>query len=295
MADVGRERKKDRRDRKDGYYVKRTEDIAEFLAYLGPTKIANSSLITLRVEMTPILEFVEKEKAEGRNVSMFTVLVTSAVRLCAMRENINCFVKNRKLYRRKVISIGYIIASSRDDTSKRGMTSSAFDPSSNVYDVSSIIIDGADRVRSGEKWGTEVWLSRLARCPWPLKRFLAWTLMGLDRRGWVPRALTATDPCSSTIFISNLGSIGGVAVYHHMIEWGTNSIFVTLGKINEETRIEKDGKLTTVPMMDILITVDDRISDGVYMANSMDLWSKIIAEPEKLRERYNPEGGADSD
>lgn len=278
--------KRDRRDRKDAYYVGRSEDMSEVVAYLAPTKLANATLFSIPVDMTAVLDFVEEEKAAGQNISMFTTLVASAVRLCAMRPNVNRFVKNSKLYERKVISMGYIIASSVDDSSKRSLTTSVFDPSSTVYDVAEAIGDGVCRIRSGEKWGTERPLNKVARLPSPLKRLVAWALMGMDRRGWVPSGLVATDPCSSTVFISNLGSIGGISVFHHMFEWGTNSIFVTMGKIRQENTIGDDGKVKKVPIMDLSVTVDDRISDGVYMSNSIKVWMDLLANPQVLRDKY---------
>ena len=55
-------------------------------------------------------------------------------------------------------------------------------------------------------------------------------LMWLDKRGWVPADIIATDPYYSSVVISNLGSIKLKCGYHHLTNWGTCSLFCIIGE-----------------------------------------------------------------
>lgn len=282
-----KEKKRDRRDRKDAYFIKTDEAAGEIAMYLSPRKIDNTVLINLPIDVTELLEFVKRKKGEGyENISIFSTMVASAVRLCAMRPKLNRFIKMNRLYEKKELSIGYIAATSLDEEGKRFILKSVFDPSSTVYDVADTMKKDISKVRKGESWGTESAIDKIARYPRTLKRIIAWTVKRMDQRGWVPADLIETDPNHATLFISNLGSIGAAAPFHHLGEWGTNSIFACIGKIRYETKINKDGKVSEVPIIDIALTIDERIADGIYFSKCMEVWSEILSHPDSLCDRY---------
>ena len=54
--------------------------------------------------------------------------------------------------------------------------------------------------------------------------------MWLDKHGWVPADIIATDPYYSSVVISNLGSIKLKCGYHHLTNWGTCSLFCIIGR-----------------------------------------------------------------
>ena len=48
-------------------------------------------------------------------------------------------------------------------------------------------------------------------------------------KGRLPRSLTDGDSNHCSAFVTNLGSIGLKCGYHHLANFGTNSIFVVIG------------------------------------------------------------------
>ena len=65
-------------------------------------------------------------------------------------------------------------------------------------------------------------------------RFLVSLIRVADFHGILPKFLIDMLPFYSSIWISNLGSIGADAPFHHLYEIGTTSIFMTIGKIQEQ-------------------------------------------------------------
>ena len=116
-------------------------------------------------------------------------------------------------------------------------------------------------------------MDTLTKLPRFILRFIMWILHKLDFYGRVPDFLIKEDPNYATVFISNLGSIGLKAGYHHLCNWGTNSIFVVLG----EKKIV-DGR----EVMDLGITLDERIADGYYYSKTIKLLKYLLQNPELL-------------
>ena len=101
--------------------------------------------------------------------------------------------------------------------------------------------------------------------------------MFMDNHGISPKALTEGDTNYATILLSNLGSIKTNSVYHHLNEYGTNSVVITIGTIREEKGMKK---------IDITATLDERIADGFYFAKSIQLAEYIAKNPELLLEDF---------
>ena len=91
-----------------------------------------------------------------------------------------------------------------------------------------------------------------------------WGFRTLDFFGKMPKALTDEDINYSTVALSNLGSIRCPAVYHHLNNYGNNSIMVTIGTIHKEEVFQPDGSRAVRDIVDVGVTLDERIADGFY-------------------------------
>ena len=56
-----------------------------------------------------------------------------------------------------------------------------------------------------------------------------------------PSFLRGIDPLRCSAYVANLGSVGLGAAYHHLFEWGTCSLFVTIGQ-GEADRRRRRGR-----------------------------------------------------
>jgi hypothetical protein len=88
----------------------------------------------------------------------------------------------------------------------------------------------------------------------------------------------------ASAFLANLGSIGLDVVFHHMYEWGNAPFFVAVGKRKKEPVVNERGDLEVQDVVDVNFSVDERITDGVYYATTIDLFADLIENPEKLEQ-----------
>ena len=124
----------------------------------------------------------------------------------------------------------------------------------------------------------------LTRIPRFLLRFVAKLLFWLEYHGWLPSFLEKIDPYHSTCFISNLGSIKMTASYHHLVDWGTNSFFLIIGEKKWKPVFQQDGSYQMRELLPLGFTIDERIADGFYFANSIKILRYILTHPEILDE-----------
>ena len=119
-----------------------------------------------------------------------------------------------------------------------------------------------------------------------LPRFVIRAFMGLmnwlDFYFEMPKALADIDPLRCSAYIANLGSIGIEAPFHHLFEWGTCSMFIAIGKIGYKVVALEDGSIATRKMVEVKVTLDERIADGFYFARSLELMESYLKNPESI-------------
>ena len=95
----------------------------------------------------------------------------------------------------------------------------------------------------------------------------------------MPQSVIATDPYQCSVVLTNLGSLGLDIGYHHLMNWGPNSIFIIVGTKKNRNHLEADGTVTTKRELDLAFTIDERISDGFYYARSLRLMKTLVENP----------------
>ena len=122
-----------------------------------------------------------------------------------------------------------------------------------------------------------------------LGKFLVWILTRLDIHGWIPASIIETDPYYTTCVISNLGSIKLNCGYHHLTNWGTCSVFCIIGEKSKRPVYHEDGTIEMREMLDLGLTIDERLADGYYYSKTIRLLKTLLENPELLETPANQE------
>jgi hypothetical protein len=67
-----------------------------------------------------------------------------------------------------------------------------------------------------------------------------------------------------------------------LYEWGNAPFFIVVGKRKIEPFVNDRGEVEAQDVVDLKISLDERIADGVYFAKTIDLLADLIENPEKL-------------
>ncbi len=130
--------------------------------------------------------------------------------------------------------------------------------------------------------GIDDTINQFAKMPRLLLMFAIRVVRWLDFWGKVPKSLSEGDSNCASVLLSNLGSIRCPSVYHHLNNYGTTSVLMTIGTIHKVPTVMADGSVELRDFVDIGATLDERIADGFYFARSLKLIQHICANPELL-------------
>ena len=83
------------------------------------------------------------------------------------------------------------------------------------------------------------------------------------------------------MIVSNLGTLHSPSILHNINDFGTASVFVTMGEIKDE-EVLINGKKEVRKMVDFGINLDERIADGFYFIKCVKLIQHIFNNPELL-------------
>lgn len=284
---VSLENKKKRRgDRFDAAWLRDCDPMHGFMPYLYPNRADCEAFIQESVDLTRLNAFIEK-KNEGldkaHRYTIFHCVVCALVKTVHLRPKMNNFVKGHRLYRRNAVSVAFTIKKRFEDEAHEALAFQEFGPETTLDSFHEAIMKEIFECRREDKLDNSTdFMAILMKLPRWILRPLAWILHRLDYYGKVPYELIKTDPNHATAFISNLGSIKLNAGYHHLNNWGTNSLFVVIGEKHLEPVFRADGSYEMHEMLPLGLTLDERIADGYYYSQSVKLFKHILHNPELL-------------
>ena len=278
--------KKRRGDRRDGTWLRDVDALHVIMPYLYPNKADNEAFIMEDIPLAPIEEYLAARNAnlaEGEEeYKLFHVLVAAFVKTMTLRPKMNRFIKGGKMFQRNSLSVAFVVKKKFSDSGAEALAFKEFDENTTIEDVRRIISEEINECRSEKADNSTDKMDGLKKLPRFILSFVMWLLHRLDECGRVPYSLIKTDPNHASCFITNLGSIGLKAGYHHLSNWGTNSLFVVLGKKKKVPAFHEDGSYTMQDIIPIGLTLDERIADGYYYSKTVKLLKYLLANPELL-------------
>lgn len=262
-------------DRKDARWLRDLDALHAFVPYLYPNRADNEAYICERIDLTNINRYIEKKNAENPEMQykLFQIIIAALVKTITLRPKMNRFVKGGRIYQRDVLSAAFVVKKEFADDGGEALAFVEFDEDTDIDSVRQKIYDIIHKCRGAGMDNSTQGMDTLTKLPRFVLRFVMWILHKLDYYGRVPDFLIKEDPNYATVFVTNLGSIGLKSGYHHLSNWGTNSIFVVLG----EKKVVNGREV-----IDIGLTLDERIADGYYYSKTVKLLKHLLHNPELL-------------
>ena len=270
--------------RPDAELVK-TSKFHEFKFHVMQGRMESIIFFDLQVDLTNTLAFVEKfnkDRDEEDVLSLFQIFLAAGVRTLVNRPKLNRFVSGNRLWQRNQILISFVVNKEKSGEGEEIVSMIDFDPFETLETVRKKVTVHLHEARYGEN-KTEKDIKFFGALPRWVIRMLFWFLKWMDAHNHPIYSITKDMPLWCSAFIAHLGSLGVDAAYHHLYELGTASFFATIGKIHKAAVVNQEtGDIDVKKVMDIRLSIDDRISDGLYIANTAELLKDLIENPEQL-------------
>ncbi len=231
---------------------------------------------------------LEKRKTEGIRFTYLDILVAAIVRTISQRPKLNRFIMNGKVYKRNNIQVSFAVKKKLIDEAEETTVKLTFDGSESIYDIKEKV-DAIIKENKGMeiKNDTDKVAKMLTRVPNFMIKIMVRFLMWLDKHGMLPKSLINVSPFHTSVFLVHLKSIKMPPVYHHIYNFGTTGIFISIGteKYEPVVKDRQTKEIVVKKMLKAGVVVDERISDGLYNSLSLRIFKNIMEDPTILDKR----------
>ena len=265
--------------RADGYRVRTNDAMYELVPYIMPYRYDASNSVTVDIDLDLMQDYIRKCRKKGINMSHMSIIIAGALRIASQNPFLNRFVMNRKIYARNHFCVSFV-------TLQPGKTSDTvnklyFNLDDDIFTVNRKVQEAIERTQQPTSQNAlDKLMASLVRIP-----FLVGAAVGvlkfIDKYFTLPFSIINTSPFHTSLFITNLASIRTNAIYHHLYEFGTTGIFISMGQ--PERRIEKNGEtVEEKKIMPLGIVTDERIANGHYYGRCFRELNRYYKNPELL-------------
>ena len=274
--------------RRDGVRVKGLEGFHKILPYVMPKRTDAEVSMTEQFDVTDLVKYMaERNDKEGTNLKIFHAICMAVAKTIYHRPKLNYFIAGRQYYERPDITLSFVVKRQFEDAAVESLMFLKVEPDMNIDDVSKLIIGDVSKLRREESNHMDDMLNFFGNLPRPFLELFFATLRRLEYHGVMPKALTEGDPNYSSVLLSNLGSIGSDSCYHHLNNYGTCSVMITIGKLHKEQKLMYDGTWQPRDVINCTITIDERLADGFYYAKSLRIMKYLLENPKALEEEMS--------
>ncbi len=276
--------------RSDGNLVRGGDPMMHIMPYVMRHRNESCVYYKMTVPLEPIQKYIIDKRRKGQRITLFNVIVAAMLKTVEARPHVNRFVAGRRLYEHKNFEVLYVVKQKMTDDGEESVARVALNPGDTIMDVKEAMDQHIRKLKNGELKSDDKLIRHLSHYPrWSIRclyRILTW----LDFNGMMPKSMIEMLPFYSTIFISHLGTLGSEAVFHHLYEFGTNSIFMTIGRPYEQPCRGEGDQLVWRKVVDLALTIDERICDGYYLVKTLKYFQSLLDQPELLEERGSLRG-----
>lgn len=269
-------------DRKDGTLLRDLDSMHYIMPLMYPNRCDNEAFMHLRVDLTKAEEYLAKKNVEGipYKYSLFQLVVTAVLKTITLRPLLNRFIANGNMYQRNELTAAFTVKKIFSDKGGEALARINAKDTDTLDTIHEEIYRQVSFCRSDNKDASTASMDIIQKIPG--KHLIGAAARFLDRHGWMPREIIATDPYYCSAVLTNLGSLKLDAGYHHMTNWGTNSFFCAIGLMKKRPFFDEEGNVTMRMSVDLGLTIDERIADGYYYAKSLRLLKALLENPELL-------------
>ncbi len=272
-----------RNKRRDAVRIKELDPFHSIVPYVMPKRTEAEVSITEQFDITDLNKYLsERNAAEGTNLKLFHAICTSVARTIYHRPKMNIFISGKAFWQRSDITLSFVVKRKFEDNAEESLMFMKVTPDMTLDSVSKMILGDVEKVRKEETNDVGDTMDFVGKLPRFVLNILFWVIKRMEYHGCVPEFIKKGDPNYSTVLLANLGSIGAGAPYHHLSEYGTCSMMITIGTAHTEWKTLDDGSRQQRDVVDCTFILDERIADGFYFAKSLRITRFLLEHPEYL-------------
>jgi len=271
-------------DRYDGRLIRSLDAFYKIIPFIMKTRVDALVYFDDKIELDYTEAYIRIQKADfNNNIRFLHIVIAAMVRTISQKPGLNRFIAGQRIFARNEILISLCVKKELKEDSPETVVKMKFKPTDTILDIVGKVNTAIEENKKIETSNDADKTAKLFMlCPRLIINFLISMVKFCDYYGIMPKVINRISPFHTSIFITDLGSLGIKPVYHHLYNFGTTSAFISFGKKEKEKIINQENVIIDKRYIDLKIVVDERIADGYYFANAFKLFKKLIQNPERL-------------
>jgi hypothetical protein len=271
--------------RADGTPIANVHPLRRIMPFIMPVR--NGAFVLFEQDVPTASLFAALERlnagrpAERRITAFHCVLYAIGVALTEF-PRLNRFIAGSRLYDRRGLWLAFSAKQRLERDAPMFSSKVEFRPGEPLPAMVDRLLAVLREGKSGRETAADREAKGFLRLPGPLLRLAVRAQRVLDGWNLLPPSLTRDDPLYASAFVANLGSVGLDAAYHHLFDYGTCPIFVTMGRVHRTPVVRDDGSVGSHEVFTLRYTYDERIEDGFYAARALERLAAWLADPAQL-------------
>jgi hypothetical protein len=266
--------------RSDGKRVKNTEPMYALIPYIMPQRYDALNSVTVHLPYRPIHDYLVKKRKEGVRLSHMSLIIAAYLRCAAEYPLLNRFIMKKKIYAHNDFTVSMVVL--RPGDMDGTMTKVALEMTDTIFDVNRKIMEFLEQNKAAQETNaTDTLMSRLLAVPGLVSAGVG-LIKFADRHGLLPKKLIDASPFHCSLLISNLASIRTNHIYHHIYEFGTAGVFITMGNSIEKPEYDANGVVQLNRYIPCGVVMDERICSGSYFARVFRRLQQYLNDPSLL-------------
>ena len=271
--------------RPDGKKVRGIDPFQRIIPHIMRHRHDSQNFTSIDLPCEPLDAFIKEEMNQGNGTYNYMhIVIAGIVRIIACYPRLNRFIMNGRIYKRNDIDVSFVV--------KKGMSNDAVETTvklefSGLETISEIREKVNAAISANNNPNTDNGTDKLARLitftPNIMIAFLVGLIKFLDRHGLLPKAILNVSPFHTSAFVTNLKSIKGPSVFHHLYDFGNTGLFFAMGK-EAMVPVVEGGEVVTGKRMPLQVVTDERFCDGFYFVSALKLLKDLYTNPAQMKE-----------
>ena len=271
-------------DRRDGRKVRSLPPMNYVSPFVMKTRNDAQNLFNSSVDYSYIEDYIRQKREQGlTGFGFMHIIVAAYVRMVALKPAINRFIAGQRIFARNEIVLSMMVKKDLKLNAQETAIKVRFEPTDTAEDVyAKMEAEIAKARQAGDSTSLDSVARAIVVMPSLILRGFIALMQMFDYFGIMPKSIEEASPFHSSIYVSNLGSLGIAPIYHHLYNFGNTPVFITFGAKRKELALKPDGSVYTRMMIDYTVVTDERITDGHYFAAAFKGIEKLLHNPQKL-------------
>ena len=269
--------------RPDGKKVKDIDPIQRIIPHIMPTRNDAQNMTQYDCPCEPMDAFIIEQSNQGTEYNYMHLIIAAMVRVFGRFPRLNRFIMNGRIYQHNEVQVSFVVKKNLSPDAPDALVKLSFTGMETLQEVQQKIdaaIEANNNIEANN--GTDKIARLLTMTPNFLIKWSVGFIKFLDKHSALPNAIIKLSPFHPSLFVTNLKSIKGPAIDHHLYNFGTTGIFMAMGKESEVPVVDDNGQIVVGKRMPVQIVTDERFCDGFYFVSAMKYWERLLKHPAQM-------------